>query len=108
MTHYSLQFTTKTAMDAQWAQLQTRQILQTESLTAPASRATRGASLSNVFKIKAKVIETSIKICMLYRHAQFECHSLTIVERITIEYYISIYKLKINQVLLLDAVIERV
>ena len=39
---------------------------------------TRKTILSNFFKFKVKVIETSVSMCAkhVYRHAQFECHSL--------------------------------
>ena len=45
-------------------------------------------SLSNVFKVKVKVkvIEMSMSMYAMhvYRHEQFECHSLNIVQYITI------------------------
>ena len=44
-------------------------------------------SLSNVFKVKAKVkiIETSMSMYAthVYRHANFECHSLNVARDIT-------------------------
>ena len=39
----------------------------------------------NMFEVK--VIRMSIKYQSVYRHAQFECHSLNIVRDITVEYY---------------------
>ena len=43
---------------------------------------TRGTSLTNIFKVKVKVIKMNMSIlchASVYCHAQFECHSLNIV-----------------------------
>ena len=48
---------------------------------------TSRTSLSNVFKVKVKIIETSMSMYAMhvYRHVQFECHSLHIVPRYCID-----------------------
>ena len=54
-------------------------------------------SFSNSYKVKAKVIKMRMSMYAMhvYLHAQFECHSLKLNNK------------KISQVLLLDAVIEK-
>ena len=47
-------------------------------------------SLSNIFKVNVKVMETSMSKYAMhgYHHAQFECYSLNIVwDNINIKYY---------------------
>ena len=60
-------------------------------------------SLSNV---KVKVIKTSMSMyaMYIYRHLQFECHSLNSVDLVL---QVHLFKLKNCQELLLDAVIEK-